>query len=212
MTMLDSDAAAPGWLKWSLAAPHHFRSPSSSCPTTTSPRPGSSPDTVLADVEGQTVTVAEFQRRYNAQLQQYRNAYGGQISEQMLRQLGIDQQILQSLVDEQAMVAEARQPEPRGERRRGAPAHPVAAGLHGERHVHRRDALPPAALEQNPPLTTREFEDQLRQAILAEKLRTSVTGWMSVSDADVAAGVPAAQREGEARAGAAHGRRASAAR
>ena len=39
---------------------------------------------------------------------------------------------------------------------------------------------------QNPPLTTREFEEQLRQAILAEKLRTSVTGWMSVSDADVA--------------------------
>ena len=40
---------------------------------------------------------------------------------------------------------------------------------------------------QNPPLSTREFEDQLRSAILQEKLRTSVTGWMSVPDADVAA-------------------------
>ncbi len=29
---------------------------------------------------------------------------------------------------------------------------------------------------QNPPLSTREFEDQLRSAILQEKLRTSVTG------------------------------------
>ena len=57
---------------------------------------------------GEPITVAQFQRRYGAQMQAYRNAYGGQISEQMLRQLGIDQQILQSLVDEQAVAVEAR--------------------------------------------------------------------------------------------------------
>ena len=63
---------------------------------------------MLANVEGREITVREFQRRYGAQLQAYRNAYGSQMSEQLLRQLGIEQQILQQLVDEQAMVAEAR--------------------------------------------------------------------------------------------------------
>ena len=51
---------------------------------------------------------AQFPRRYTAQLQAYRQAYGGQMNEQLLRQLGIDRQILQQLVDEEAMVAEAR--------------------------------------------------------------------------------------------------------
>ena len=69
---------------------------------------GAAPNEVLAEVEGQEITVREFQRRYSAQLQAYRNAYGAQMSEQLLRQLGIEQQILQQLVDEEAMVAEAR--------------------------------------------------------------------------------------------------------
>ena len=36
-----------------------------------------------------------FTRRYNAQVNAYRNAYGGQINDQLLKQLGIDRQILQ---------------------------------------------------------------------------------------------------------------------
>jgi len=36
----------------------------------------------------------------------------------------------------------------------------------------------------NPPLTTLEFEDNLRRGVLVEKLRTAVTGWMSVSDTE----------------------------
>lgn len=185
MTTLDWMRRHRGWLKWSLAVliiPFAFFFVPNSNVTTA----GISPDTVLADVEGQSITVAEFQRRYNAQLQQYRNAYGGQISEQMLRQLGIDQQILQSLVDEQAMVAEARKQnltvsdvEVR-QRILSLPAFMENGQFIGETRYRQLLSM------QNPPLTTREFEEQLRQAILAEKLRTSVTGWMSVSDADVA--------------------------
>lgn len=185
MTTLDWMRRHRGWLKWSLAVliiPFAFFFVPNNNVTTA----GISPDTVLADVEGQSITVAEFQRRYNAQLQQYRNAYGGQISEQMLRQLGIDQQILQSLVDEQAMVAEARKQnltvsdvEVR-QRILSLPAFMENGQFIGETRYRQLLSM------QNPPLTTREFEEQLRQAILAEKLRTSVTGWMSVSDTDVA--------------------------
>lgn len=184
MTMLDRMRRHQNLLKWSLAplilAFGLFFVPRN-------PSAGAAPDVVLAEVQGETITVAEFQRRYNLQMQQYRSAYGGQISEQMLRQLGIDQQILQALVDEQAMVAEARRQnfsvsdaEVR-QRILSLPAFMENGVFIGETRYRQLLSA------QNPPLTTREFEDQLRQAILAEKLRTSVAGWMSVSDADVAA-------------------------
>lgn len=185
MTMLDRMRRHQTWLKWSLAplilAFGFFFVPRNSTLSGVA-----MPDQPIADIEGEHVTVGQFQRRYSAQMQAYRNAYGGQISEQMLRQLGMDQQILQSLVDEQAMVAEARRQnllvsdvEVR-QRILSLPAFLENGSFIGEGRY--RDLLS----RQNPPLTTKEFEDQLRKAILAEKLRTSVTSWMSVTDAEVA--------------------------
>lgn len=184
MTMLDRMRRHQTWLKWSLAplilAFGLFFVPRNDTAATVGG------DQVLADVEGETVTVAQFQRRYSAQMQSYRNAYGGQISEQMLRQLGIDQQILQALVDEQAMVAEARRQQftvndvEVRQRILSLPAFMENGTFIGETRY--RQLLS----SQNPPLSTKEFEDQLRRAILAEKLRTSITGWMSVTDAEVA--------------------------
>ncbi len=183
MTMLDRMRRHRNLLKWSLA-PLILAFGAFFVPTNNTA--GAAPDQVLAQVDDETITVAAFQRRYNLQLQQYRGAYGGQINEQMLRQLGIDQQILQGLVDEQAMVAEARK----------------RAFAVSDTEVRQRILSLPAFMEngqfigetryrqllsaQNPPLSTREFEDQLRRAILAEKLRTSVTGWVSVNDDEVA--------------------------
>ncbi|MEP7118781.1 MAG: peptidyl-prolyl cis-trans isomerase, partial [Acidobacteriota bacterium] len=185
MTMLDRMRRHQTWLKWSLAplilAFGLFFVPRNNTATATV-----AADQVLAEVAGETVTVAQFQRRYSAQMQSYRNAYGGQISEQMLRQLGIDQQILQALVDEQAMVAEARRQQfavsdvEVRQRILSLPAFMENGTFIGETRY--RQLLS----NQNPPLSTKEFEDQLRRAILAEKLRTSVTGWMSITDTDVA--------------------------
>src|SRR6476646_3782103 len=60
-------------------------------------------DTV-ASVDGQEISTAEFRRMYQAQLQAYRSAYGGNMSEQLLKQLGVEQQILQNMVDERAAL------------------------------------------------------------------------------------------------------------
>ena len=38
---------------------------------------------------------------------------------------------------------------------------------------------------QRPPLTKAEFEDSLRRSLLVDKLRASLTDWMTVTDADV---------------------------
>ncbi|MGE3273593.1 MAG: peptidyl-prolyl cis-trans isomerase [Vicinamibacterales bacterium] len=184
MTMLDRMRRHKGWLKWSLALVVLtfvvFYIPDFLTTAT-----GAAPGTVVAEVEGRSITVSDFQRRYQAQIQAYRQAYGSQLSEDLLRQLGIEQQILQQLVDEEAMVAEAR--------RQGLTVSDV--------EVRQRILTMPAFQEngqfigeqryrqllqfQNPPLTPTSFEDNLRRAIAVDKLQTAVTGWMSVSDADV---------------------------
>ncbi|HET9704856.1 MAG TPA: peptidyl-prolyl cis-trans isomerase [Vicinamibacterales bacterium] len=185
MTMLDRMRRHKGWLKWSLALvvltfvvfyiPDFF-----------TPSIGASPSEVLAEVEGEPITVGTFQRRYAAQVNAYRNAYGGQLNDQLLKQLGIDRQILQQLIDEEAMVAESvRQGitvsdvEIR-ERILALPGFQENGKFIGEQRYRTLLQM------QNPPMTTAEFERSLRRALQIEKLRNAVTGWMSVSDADVA--------------------------
>ena len=108
MTMLDQMRRHKGWLKWSLGlvalALVIFFIPNFMQP---SPAGVASSSEAVATVEGRDITAAEFRRTYDAQLQAYRNAYGGNVSEQLIKQLGIDQQILQQLVDQQAALAEA---------------------------------------------------------------------------------------------------------
>lgn len=185
MTMLDRMRRHKGWLKWSLALVVLtfvvFYIPDFLTPST-----GAAPNAVLAEVEGESVTVGEFQRRYTAQLQAYRNAYGAGISEDLLRQLGIERQILQQLVDEQAMVAEAARQgitvsdiEIR-ERILAMPTFQENGVFIGEQRYRQVLSF------QSPPLTTTEFEGQLRRAIAVEKLRNALTAWMTITDVEVA--------------------------
>ena len=78
-----------GWLKWSLAS-SSSPSSSSTSPDFLSISTGAAPSQVLAEVEGAPITVGTFTRRYATQMNAYRQAYGGQMNEQLLRQLGID--------------------------------------------------------------------------------------------------------------------------
>ena len=185
MTMLDRMRRHKGWLKWSLALVVLtfvvFYIPDFLTTST-----GAAPSEVLADVEGEPITVGQFSRRYNAQVTAYRNAYGGQMNDALLKQLGIDRQILQQLVDEEAMVAESRRQgisvsdiEIR-ERILALPGFQENGRFIGEQRYRTLLQM------QNPPMTTAEFERSLRRALLIEKLRNALTGWMSVNDADVA--------------------------
>src|SRR5437868_15259514 len=107
MTMLDRMRRHRDWLKWSLGLvcvafvlfyiPDFLRGTGADA---------ASSDTV-ARVEGRDITSGEFRRTYQAQLQAYRSAYGNNMSEQLLKQLGVDQQMLQQMVDERAALAEA---------------------------------------------------------------------------------------------------------
>jgi peptidyl-prolyl cis-trans isomerase D len=186
MTMLDRMRRHKGWLKWSLALVVLtfvvFYIPDFLTTST-----GAAPSEVLAEVEGEPITVGAFTRRYNAQVNAYRNAYGGQINDQLIKQLGIDRQILSQLVDEEAMVAESRKQgftvsdvEIR-ERILALPGFQENGRFIGEQRYRQLLQF------QNPPMTTAEFERSLRRALQIEKLRNALTGWMSISDAEVAA-------------------------
>src|SRR5262245_14634229 len=111
MTMLDRMRRHRGWLKWSLGLVVLtfivLYIPSFLDNSTAVGVVGAYPNEVVAEVDGGNSTVGEFQRRYNAQVQAYRNAYGAQMSDQLLRQLGIEQQVVQQMIDEQAAVVEA---------------------------------------------------------------------------------------------------------
>src|SRR5215510_13087860 len=86
MTMLDQMRRHKGWLKWSLGLivlafviayiPDFLRRDVTGAVINT--------DTV-ATVEGRQISAADFRRSYDAQLQAYRNAYGANVSEQLLK-------------------------------------------------------------------------------------------------------------------------------
>lgn len=187
MTMLDRMRRHKGWLKWSLALvvltfvvlyfPDFLG--------TTTPGLGPSQSQALASVNGAPVTVATFTRRYASQLNAYRQAYSGQISEQMLRELRVDRQTLQALIDEEAMVAEAERQglvvtdaEVR-ERILNLPAFQQGGRFVGEQRY--RQALQ----FNNPPYTVSEFEQAIRRELLVARLEKVVAGWVTVSDAEV---------------------------
>src|SRR5262249_33804332 len=107
MTMLDRMRRHKNWLKWSLAIvvlafillyiPDFMRNPNAAA----------GPSTVVASVEGHDITVGRFRRAYQQQLQAYRQAYGANMDERMLKQLGFEQRIIQQMLEEETAVAEA---------------------------------------------------------------------------------------------------------
>ena len=185
MTLLDRMRRHRDWLKWSLGLvcvafvlfyiPDFLRG---------SGADAASSDTV-AKVQGREITSGEFRRTYQAQLQAYRSAYGNNMSEQLLKQLGIDQQILQQMVDERAALAEADRvgisvsDEEVRQRIFSMPAFQENGQFIGESRYQQLLRM------QRPPLTPSDFEDNVRHGLAVEKLRASITDWLSVPDSEL---------------------------
>jgi len=188
MTMLDRMRRHKNWLKWSLFLvvvafiALYF-------PDFIGARAGSptSLNAEVARVGDERITAGTFRRVYQRQMQAYSQAYGNSINQQMLKQLGVDQQILRQLIDERAAVAEARRLGLKvsdaevAQRIFAIPAFQQNGVFAGEQIYAQ------VLASQNPPLSKSEFEDNLRQSLLIDKLRTALTEWVSVTDDDVAA-------------------------
>ena len=186
MTMLDRMRRHKGWLKWSLAIVV-LAFILLYIPTFLERNPEGSNSDVVARVEGVTITAGEFRETYRAQLQQARAMYGGNISEQMLKQFGIDRQTLQQMINERVEMTEAKR---RGitvaddevvRRIETLPAFQENGGFIGDARYRQILAM------QRPPITPEQFEEQVRKSLVIEKLRGAITGWVTVADGDVTA-------------------------
>src|SRR5262249_43895725 len=134
----------------------------------------------IAKVEGQDITTGEFRRTYQAQLQAYRSAYGSNMSEQLLKQLGIEQQILQQMVDGRGARAEGARLK-RGVSDEDARQASLAwrvfrekGGFIGDQRSQQLRRM------QRPPMSASEFEDNIRRQLTVQKLRASLTDWMAI--------------------------------
>jgi peptidyl-prolyl cis-trans isomerase D len=146
---------------------------------------GAAPTDTLATVDGRSIKVGTYQRAYQTQINRLRGAYGDQLNDQMLKQLGISQRIVQQLIEEEAMLAEARR---LGFRVSDAELRERILRMpefqDGGQFVG--NARYTAMLRMaRPPLTPAEFEDQVRRSLTIEKLQDALTGWVRVSDAEV---------------------------
>jgi peptidyl-prolyl cis-trans isomerase D len=185
MTMLDRMRRHRGWLKWSLAIvvvsfvllyiPSFLRDGTGAAGN----------NAVVAAVDGREITAQQFRRVYEQQMQVYRQSYGGNVDERLLKQLGIDQRIVQQMIQEEASLAEADRlgitasdAEVR-ERILALPAFQENGQFIGDTRYRQILAM------QNPPMRPADFEDQVRRGIVTEKLQAALTGWITVSDAEV---------------------------
>jgi peptidyl-prolyl cis-trans isomerase D len=185
MTMLDRMRRHRDWLKWSLGLvcvafvlfyiPDFLRGTGADAAST---------DTI-AKVEGHEITAGEFRRTYQAQLQAYRSAYGANMNDQLLKQLGIEQQILQQMVDERAALAEADRlginvsDEEVRQRIFAMPAFQENGGFIGEQRYQQLLRM------QRPPMMPSEFETNVRRGLTVEKLRASLTDWLAVPEKEL---------------------------
>src|SRR5688572_20811225 len=174
MTMLDRMRRHKNWLKWSLVLVV-LAFIALYIPASNDPANGAGLNEAVATVEGNEVTVAEFRQAYARQMQAYRSAYGANMDERLLRQLGIDQRIVQQLIEEEISLAEASK-----------------LGITAtDEEVKQRILLIPSFQEngrfigydryrqmlqiQNPPLRESDFEAQVRRSITMEKLQAALT-------------------------------------
>ena len=140
MTMLDRMRRHRG-LKWSLGLvavtmviffiPQDYLQPTTSV--------GAAPGEAIAEVDGRELKAGDFQQRYLLRMQNYRNQFGAGMNEQLLRQLGVDQQVLAD--DRRAGGADRSGARDRRQRRGLAQADLRDSAAAGERAFHRRGAL-----------------------------------------------------------------------
>jgi peptidyl-prolyl cis-trans isomerase D len=186
MTMLDSMRRHKGWLKWSLGivgvtfvwfyVPSFFRGTQ-----------GTAATDALAVVDGREVLVGAYQRLYQQQVQSLRAASGSNFDEKLVQQLGIAQRLIMQMVDSEAVLAEAARlgitvsDAELAERitRKPGLTDPATGQFIGETRYRQLLQM------QRPPVSTGEFEEQVREELVTEKLQAAITGWVRVSDTEV---------------------------
>ena len=143
---------------------------------------GDKKDTVLASVGDKKITIADYQEEYKNQLQFYRSIYQGQITDEMIRQMGLKQKALENLIDREILLQEAERkniqatPE---EIRKSIMETPVFQenGAFSQKNYER-------ALRYYG-LSTADYEQSQGKGLIIKKLQDMVKGAARVSDKEI---------------------------
>jgi peptidyl-prolyl cis-trans isomerase D len=183
MTMLDRMRRHKNWLKWSLAIV---------ClafvvfyvPAFLVSREAASAD-VVASVDGREISTSEFRKAYQRQLSDYRARFGGNVSDQLLRQLGIDQQILQQMIDEQTIISAAARAGITVTDTEVAQRILTLPEFQENGQFIGQDRYEALLRMQRTPISTDEFEESVRRRLIVQKMQAALTSWMTVADDEV---------------------------
>ena len=187
MTMLDRMRRHKNILKWTLAlvvltfvllyVPDFLQNNPTGA--------GAAPREVVAEVGGHQLTAGDFNQRYLAQVQAYRTQFGGSINTQLLRQLGVEQQVLRQMIEEQIALIEADRNGITVSDDELAQTIFTLPGLQENGRFIGEARYEQLLQSQTPPLSKFQFEESLRRSMILDKLRAALTDWMAIADADV---------------------------
>lgn len=141
-----------------------------------------SPGERLATVGGLSITVGEFQQSYLRQRQFYERLYQGKLDAQMLRRLGIEEQVFAGLVGERLVVLEAKRLNVSVDD--AAVAHEIATAPDYQRDGQFVGTAEIRRLLEMRGLSVEEFEASVRSELLRRKLEGLVAGGVSVSEVE----------------------------
>jgi peptidyl-prolyl cis-trans isomerase D len=152
-------------------------------PALTGTQSEGTPSEAVATVGGLSVTVGEFQRTYQRQRQVYDRLYQGRMTPALMKQLGIDEQVFDTLVSDRIIELEAKRlgltvsDEAVARAISTAPEFQDRGRFIGTEEIRRRLDLQGMSEEQ--------FADSLRRQLLRESLVDLVGSAVMVSDAEV---------------------------
>ncbi len=141
------------------------------------------PNETVVNVGGLPVTVGEFQRTFYRQRQMYDRLYQGRLDENMLRQLGLEQQVLDGLVSDRLVELEAKRlgirvsDDALARAIATSPDYQDDGRFIGTDEIRRRLDLQGMSEE--------DFEGSLRRQVQRETLEELVGASVTVSDAEV---------------------------
>lgn len=137
----------------------------------------------VATVNGEPITVDAYRTAYNNLLQRYSDMYGGNLNDEMLKMLNLDQQALNSLIDETLLRQEA---EAMSFQISDGELADAIAGIEAfQNDAGRFDTRRYQAVLSANRLTPEEFEQMQRRSMLSAKLRSLIMDSVKVSDDEV---------------------------
>ena len=138
----------------------------------------------VVTVNGEGVSAQAYQRAYRTAVEQYRRAFQDRFSEELLKSLGLQTQVLDRLVTER-LVAQRAAAEGLGLSDGELADQIMRMGAFQEDGRFSRERYVRLLAMQNPPLTPAEFEAGLREELLQLKLQGLISDGAKVSAAEV---------------------------